>query len=366
MNKTDVTFFGVVKIVLTYAATIALCFIVIEGFSSAAISLVEMMEDEPLPSPSQYDEELGWTSVPNTYSPHFYGPGKYIRTNAQGFRNEADTALQVPVGKIRIVCSGDSFTFGQGVANDRTWCHRLSKLDDQFETVNLGQPRYGIDQAYLRYLRDAADLDQTIHIFAFVSGNFNRMSGLDYQRHGKPALELVGNELNTVNVPVPRFRWRVSRGLERADFRSIDFAQRVLARLSPQEFDIPEANKIRPVAARVFETLQQLDTDNGITSLFVFLPTQKDIDKDRAWRGWITTTMYESSMPFIDLTPALRELAVTEQGDFFIPDGTPSAGLYNERGNEWVAQELYRRLSATSRVGALPTRTVTGLDDFEN
>lgn len=353
MNKPDMTFFGALKLILTYALTIALFFIVVEGFSSLAISTANMLDKPPLPNPRHYDEDLGWTSIPNSYSAHYYGPGKFVHTNAQGFRNEADTAPVAAAGKVRVVCSGDSFTYGLGVANDRTWCHRLSELDSRFETVNLGQPGYGVDQAYLRYRKDGHGLNHAVHIFAFVSGNFNRIATAQQRNFGKPVLELNGDELDVGNVPVPRFRWTISRAAERGDFRSIDFARRVLSRLSSETFEMPDANRIKPIAARVFESIQEQDFENGITSVFVFLPTRKDIDKDRAWRTWVTSTMYERSLPFVDLTTSLRSIPPAESASFFIADGLQGAGHYNEAGNGWAARELYGRLIENPRIAAL-------------
>lgn len=365
MNTSGVTLSGTLKTILTYALTIALIFVVVEGFSSLAISTANMLDSPTLPNPRQYDEDLGWTSVPNSYSKHFFGPGKYVRTNSQGFRNEADTTPVAAAGKVRVVCSGGAYTYGLGVANDRTWCHRLSELDSRFEPINLGQPGYGIDQAYLRYLKDGRGLNHAVHVFAFVSGSFNRIATEQQRNYGKPVLDLVGDELVAGNVPVPRLRWTISRAAERADFRSIDFARRVLARLSSEAFEMPDANRVKPVAARVFASIQQADTENGIKSVFVFLPTRKDIDKDRTWRTWVTSTMYESSLPFVDLTPDLRSIPVSESATFFIDDGTSGAGHYSEAGNEWAATALYRRMIENPRIMTLLDPVVAGRDGLD-
>jgi len=93
-----------------------LVFVVVEGLSSTTIAVVEMQRDPELSAPSHYDPSLGWINIPDTDIPDFYGQGKYVRINGQGYRNETETMVQAPPGKVRVVCSGDSFTFGQGVA----------------------------------------------------------------------------------------------------------------------------------------------------------------------------------------------------------------------------------------------------------
>ena len=65
------------------------------------------------------------------------------------------------------ISSGDSFTLGYGVNNEETWPTAFSKLDERFETINMGQGGYGVDQSYLWYKRDGLEFDHQIHLFAF-------------------------------------------------------------------------------------------------------------------------------------------------------------------------------------------------------
>ena len=52
---------------------------------------------------TQYDPDLGWVNEPNIDIPDMYGPGIYLRTNSQGFRNNHDISPAVPAGKARII-----------------------------------------------------------------------------------------------------------------------------------------------------------------------------------------------------------------------------------------------------------------------
>jgi lysophospholipase L1-like esterase len=49
-----------------------------------------------------------------------------VRTNALGFRDEEFTADK-PTGETRILCVGDSFTFGNGVRAEDTWVEQLEE-----------------------------------------------------------------------------------------------------------------------------------------------------------------------------------------------------------------------------------------------
>src|ERR1700676_469005 len=144
-----------IKKVFLTAGLGLLFFLVIEGVCSGlfvAYQFLSPVEQRTLSAAAvQYDQDLGWVSVPNFYHKDYYAPGIYLRTNSRGFRASSDYTQQVPPGKVRIVCSGDSQTFGDGVDNDHAWCQLLQSLDDRFQTVNIAQSGYGLDQMYLRY-----------------------------------------------------------------------------------------------------------------------------------------------------------------------------------------------------------------------
>jgi hypothetical protein len=338
-----------------FVVIIGLVFVLVEGLSSTAIAVFQMLR-QPSPSEaSRYDESLGWVGIPSTYIPDMYGPGKYVRTNARGFRNDNETEVAMPSGKLRIICSGNSFTYGQGVANNRTWCHRISELNSRFETVNMGQIGYGVDQMFLRYLRNGIVLEHSIHIFAFVGGDLNRMAFRSHHNnYGTPVLKLDDGELVADNVPVPRLRWWVSRVVRKADLRSVDFAQRVLARLFPAKADKSTLIEIvGPVASKIFQTVHRLSDEKNIVSVFVFLPAEPDIGEDTAWRRWVVATMDTLELPFIDITPALRGVQADRAASFLIRPSLPAAGHYTEAGNEWVAEVLYNHLMEISQIRTL-------------
>jgi ribosomal protein L39E len=318
-----------------------LFFVIIEGLSSTTIAIIQALQKPPT-GDSQYDEMLGWTGRPGVYIPDLYGKDRYVRTNQTGFRNESETGKNVPEGKLRVICAGDSFTYGQGVANHHTWCHHLSEIDGRLDTVNMGQPGYGVDQIFLRYSRDGIVLDHSILIFAFVRGDLDRMAGRSKNGYGKPVLKLDNGELVVDNVPVPHLRWSVSRVLERADLRSIDIARRALARLFPRSAGgATNVERLGPVAAEVFRTIKQLTGKKNVVPVFIYLPTEQDLRSDPEWRHWVAATMDKLELPFIDLTPHLRATSAAQAGSFFIPPSRPDKGHYTESGNEWVAKVLY-------------------------
>lgn len=69
-----------------------------------------------------------------------------VTISEQGLRNPPVTVPKPP-GIRRVLCVGDSFTFGWGVEYDECWCHRIEALlGPGVETINLGVPGYNSSQ----------------------------------------------------------------------------------------------------------------------------------------------------------------------------------------------------------------------------
>src|SRR2546426_4355537 len=106
--------------VLVNLLLVVVLFLLIEGSSSVIlVAKREMSRDLPINRRhAQFDEEIGWVNLPNAAVEDMYGPGKFFKTNSMGFRNDKEFRFSVPDNKVRLICSGDSFTMGFGVDND--------------------------------------------------------------------------------------------------------------------------------------------------------------------------------------------------------------------------------------------------------
>jgi hypothetical protein len=159
----------------------ALLVLLLEGGSSLFLLGLSFWrrEHSQRPAPenwyARYDAELGWVGRASISIPDLSGPGVGVHTNAQGFRETGSAGAEFAPAKLGVICSGDSFTFGDGVADDRTWCARLAVVDPRLATVNMGQSGYGVDQAYLGYKRDGRKLEYGIHLFTCITNDLIRM-----------------------------------------------------------------------------------------------------------------------------------------------------------------------------------------------
>ena len=334
-----------------------LLLLVLEGVSSITLVLRDMLSGPRVVAErlhTRHDVELGWVAIPNVTIRDMYGAGRHLRTNDQGFRHDGHVPRAVPVGRRRVICSGDSFTFGYGVANEQTWCARLAALDARLETVNMGQGGYGVDQAYLWYMRDGRTLERDLHLFAVVTVDFSRMAQKRFLGYDKPVLTLEDGRLTTTNVPVPRrspAMLRLGRTVGLAgNLSSIRMLRGLVQRWRVPPTPPAPSDPIAGVTRRVLDTLVGENAAKGSSSVVVYLPMEGDYeghDSD-AWRQALGAWARDADWHFVDLVEEVRALTPDEMDGVFIPKGVipfeSAAGHYTARGNALIARLLHRAL----------------------
>jgi hypothetical protein len=348
---------------LAVAATTLAGLVVLEGVSSSLLfgrEVIRSIKQGGLAESrhTRYDSLLGWVNMPNRFLPDVYGPGMYVRTNGQGFRENDETPPHVRDGWTRAICSGDSFTFGYGVANDHTWCRLLRSDMRRIETVNMGLGGYGADQSFLAYERDAERIGHQIHLFAFITLDFRRMQSADFMGYPKPTLALENGALTVKGVPVPRrpfyAPWLSRFAPAIRELRMTHLAGRVAYRLgfgaTPAAAAAVSDESTWAVASAMFERLRDLNRSRGSTLVLIYLPSQKDHANTSvdAWRGRVKDLGARAGITVIDLVEPFRQLPAEALGPMFIQadrlDFARAAGHYTVEGNRWIARALYERL----------------------
>jgi hypothetical protein len=143
----------------------------------------------------RYDSYLGWAPAENYRSDR-------LSVNAQGLRGTREHPLAKPNGERRIVVTGDSFTFGEGVADDEVYTEVLDAMLEDTRVVNIAVHGYGTDQQYLRLGRIGFDYDPDLVILAYYKTNAAR-NVLAFRDYAKPRFRLSAGRLELDNVPVP-------------------------------------------------------------------------------------------------------------------------------------------------------------------
>ncbi len=72
-----------------------------------------------------FDPILGWTPRPGATS----ADGR-VHINAAGVRGRREYTIRKPPGVLRVAAFGDSYTFGDEVKDEDTWCHQLERSRD--------------------------------------------------------------------------------------------------------------------------------------------------------------------------------------------------------------------------------------------
>jgi lysophospholipase L1-like esterase len=350
---------GYLRLVIGNVLVACLIVICLEGVASYVVVLGEILSTRPVAERlhTKYDPELGWVNKPNVDIPDMYGPGISLRTNSQGFRADHDFDPVVAPGKRRIVCSGDSFTLGYGVSNEHTWCHLLTSLNPQFETVNMGQGGYGVDQAYLWYKRDGLALNHELHVLAFITLDFYRMQQDEFLGYGKPVLEIENGSLAVRNVPVPERVYRpwLTAGVQSVKrLRTLDLMTELLSGRGPRAA-VPSSNdrtalKTRQILDTLLQDLRRRDEARGIRLIMVYLPQFSEL-KGEGPREWIDFLEGESKsygIPLINVVDTFRRLTDAEADAMFIREGQlayrGAAGHLTNQGNRLVAEVIYNGL----------------------
>ena len=339
-----------VRLLLGNVLVVVLLFTLLEGAASILFVTHEIATTPGIPERqhAEHDELLGWANRPNTSLPDYYGPGAGVRINGQGFRAAREFSRTVPAGKRRVVCSGDSFTFGYGVADEEAWCARLSALDPRLETINMGLGGYGVDQAYLWYRRDGTAFDHDVLLFAFLTDDFDRMRSDRFMGYGKPRLVVRNDSLFIANRPVPNTSWltrrRALHGETLARLSVVRLGRKLLGDrpADPAVRERADA-ELRAVVAAIFADLRRINEAKGSQLVLAYLPGAWDYMGDGdtdAWRAWVQAEAARQDIAFLDLVEELRRLPPTGIDRLYAPNLH-----FSVAGNRWAADVLQRRLA---------------------
>ena len=296
---------------------------------------------------TEYDPYLGWRSVLNYFRAGHFGPSKSLQINSQGFRASHDFTAEVPAGKIRAVCSGNSFTFGLEVTDEAAWCARLEALTPHLETLNMGQAGYGVDQMFIRYQLEGVKFKHNLHLFAFIFDDFLRMKNKEFWGKHKPILALKDGGLEAGNVPVPKDPL-VVRKMKRSlafvpQFRFYQFYAFVRQKISPgwkPHFKARrETESIQPIVLKLLDELKRMSEENKSTMVLVFLPKAQDVRvlESDSFRKWLLEEAKLRGIVFLDLVTEFRKINPKEIPAYF-------SVHYTEKGNRFAAQKIYEAL----------------------
>ncbi len=155
-----------------------------------------------------FHDVLGWTIAPNRRSEGLY------YSSVEGLRSPSiGTKFSERRPATRIALIGDSYAFGEEVEFEDMWGYQLEVLlGSDVQVLNFGVMGYGIDQAYLRYLKDVRAWNPDIVVFEVIDHDLVRMMGvysfLTFPEasvpFATPRFTLKDHTLTLLNVPLPK------------------------------------------------------------------------------------------------------------------------------------------------------------------
>lgn len=131
-----------------------LCVSLLICFTLLEVGLRVVMKYKPAMSSYVVDFEVGKRLKPGFEGNHY---GADVKISSLGLRDR-EFPREVPEGRTRVICLGDSWTFGTGVTTDQTWPRQLQAALNvkglDVETVNTGVSGYETHQESIVYKRD--------------------------------------------------------------------------------------------------------------------------------------------------------------------------------------------------------------------
>jgi hypothetical protein len=298
---------------------------------------------------TDFNPQLGWSNKPSRVFKNLFGPNKTVTTDNFGFR-VSPTSRERMNAKNRILCLGDSFTFGYGVDDTETWCNLL-QADPDIGTVNMGVGGYGIDQAFLRYKLNQDKLDHNLILFAPIAGDFRRALAKTEFGVEKPVLSYEDEILSVTNVPLSP-PTSMARALQRygpllSRLRIVTGLQRVRGG-GASELQPSEVSALTDLTRGIVLELERIAAQHHAHVLYALLPAEDDYAGTQ-WK--IPASIFEqlAVSQKIDFVNLVRDFWAThpqQSTEYFIHDSKFYAGNghYSPSGNRFIAEKLAQRL----------------------
>ena len=150
---------------------------------------------------NSFDEYLGWDRKRSTSGFELSNRKTYFKINSSGSRGKR------MYKKDGISVFGDSFAFCRYVNDNETWQYNLSKKH-KTNILNFGVGNYGLDQAFLKYIKNRKKIKTSKVVFCVVPETIARV--FSYWKHFrefnnifaiKPLINLKKDKPSVISIP---------------------------------------------------------------------------------------------------------------------------------------------------------------------
>ena len=319
-----------------------------------------------------YDSTLGWTVAPNersgeynaahmreymaAHQAEFGAPasgaaasdsaarGDIYFSSREGIRSDrVGVSFADARPRRRIALVGDSYTFALEVPYEQSWGYQLEKtIGDDTQVLNFGVDGYGLDQAYLRYVRDVRAWHPQIVILSIIDDDLRRSICVygflcypDFDMpFPKPRFLLRGNHLTLVNVPLPAPSWifaqRSAAGLpfveDDASYDPNEWQQHwyfrsyairyLLSRFPRRARPGPTVDDaaMRALNTELFRSFVRTARDDGATPVIVYFPSRTFFLPEASRPTSVSKEVLDSAkLPYLDMTECVTHVDATQR-----------------------------------------------------
>jgi len=243
-----------------------------------------------------------------------------------------------------ILAVGDSFTFGDQVANNETWSSRLEKRI-QKPVINAGVFAYGLDQSFLRLKFLIPKYKPDIIIFGLIPDDIYRCEYATTFGANKPYFSIVHNTLTLRGVPVKNHSNPTSFISQTAGYSYV--VHLIMMKLNPTWWlsggyainERPTGYRGRDIACLLFKELEKIVQQNHVRTSYILVqdtnPSTSHADVDT-----ILSCINRDVFHVIDMRKILSEIKTKDRlqyDSFFNIHMTAS-------GNQFVADILLENM----------------------
>lgn len=215
----------------------------------------------------------GWVLAPDLRGVHAMPVRreKTLSSNKGGLRGTTDYIYERIPGHRRVVVLGDSFTFGEDVSDDETYCARLARAMPGVDVINMGVHGYGYDQMLVTLEEDGVRYQPEVVVIGFLYADRDR-GMLSFRDFAKPRFVLRGDDLALTHSPVPSpeqvlAEWHSTFG---------DLIEILGARLGKEARERKSVALTRALLLRMTEVIRGI----GAQPVLVYLPTGAELTDD--------------------------------------------------------------------------------------
>jgi len=322
------------------------------------------------------DPELGWDNVSGFSAENHYGTGRHLTISAQGTRGVREYAIPKPPEVYRVVCLGDSFTFGAGISDEDCFPNLLEQKSPKIEAVNLGVSGYSVGQMWMRYQREGEKFDGDLLLVSIIWEDIERLRrGVPRWEERNPKFRVTDGQIEGYNIPFPPVALREKPdGMSFGD--AIYFVSRKSGIARTVAGVIPAPTRAdryanREAFGKVFELssvmltdLHRLAKESNRDFALVLIPTLRDltakVDEEMYLmvEGNLRAFAEQEGFPFIGLREVFLDRSEEEWRGLYLDETMDINRHCSARGYELIADEIHNwLLSSVPRYAEIVSRT---------